>query len=73
MCVYIDLIATIMAVTLWFVDSAAALKCNGYGLKSLLAGHLEKGSVHCRGIQYVNVGGSIQFGRVQSGGANFYH
>ena len=46
MCVYIAIIAAILAVTLWCVDSAAALKCNGYGLESWLAGHLNKGSVH---------------------------
>ena len=44
---------------LWSVDSAAALKCNGYGLESLLPGHLEKGSVHWRGLWYVNVQGSV--------------
>ena len=31
------------------VDSAAALKCNGYCLDSLLAVHFSKVSVHCRG------------------------
>ena len=31
-----------MAVTLWCMDSAATLKCNGYGLESWLAGHVEK-------------------------------
>ena len=31
--------------TLWHVDSAAVLKCNGYELESLLAGHLVKDSV----------------------------
>ena len=46
MCVYIAIIATILAVMLWHVDSAPALKCKGSGLKSWLAGHLEKGSVH---------------------------
>ena len=28
---------------------AAALKCNGYGFESLLAGYLHKGCVHWRG------------------------
>ena len=48
MCVYIAIISKILAVTLWRVDSAAALKCRRYELESLLAGHLEKGSVHWR-------------------------
>ena len=42
MCVFIAIIAIILAVTLWFMDSAADLKCNGYGLNSLLAGHLTR-------------------------------
>ena len=41
------MIATILAV-LWCVDSAAALKCNGYGLESSAAGHLDKDGVHWR-------------------------
>ena len=49
MCVYIALIATTLAVMLWHVDSGVALKSNDYGLKSLLARHLHKGSVHWRG------------------------
>ena len=48
-CVYIAIFATIPQVMQWHMDSAPALKCNGYGLKSWLAGHLEKGSVHWRG------------------------
>ena len=39
------------------MDSAAALKCIGYGFESSLAGHLDKGSVHWRGARYVNVWG----------------
>ena len=31
------------------MDGAAALKCNGYRLKSSLTGYLDKGSVHWRG------------------------
>ena len=42
MCTYIAIIATILAMTLWCMDSAAALKCNGYRLESLLAGNLDK-------------------------------
>ena len=49
MCVYIAIIATILQVTQWRVDSAPALKRYGYRLESWLAGHLEKGCVHCRG------------------------
>ena len=48
MCVYIAVIAIILAVMLWQVDSAAALKCNGYRLESLSAGHLDKGSAYWR-------------------------
>ena len=46
MCVYIAIIAKILQVMLQRVDSAPALKCNGYELESWLAWHLEKGSVH---------------------------
>ena len=46
MCVCLAIVDVILQVTLWHVDSAPALKCNGYKLKSWLAGHLEKGSVH---------------------------
>ena len=49
-CVYIAIIARILAVMLRRMDRAAALKCNDYGLESLLAGHLAKGSVHWRGL-----------------------
>ena len=38
-----------LAVMLWHVNSATALKCNGYGMESLLAQHLDKGSVPWRG------------------------
>ena len=57
MCVYIAVIATILAMILWHVDCAAALKCNDYRLESWLAGHSDKGSV--------------QHGKVYAGGANF--
>ena len=40
----------------------AALQCNGYGLKSLLAWHLDKGSVHWREGWYVNVQSSVHWG-----------
>ena len=46
MCVYIAITAAILRMTLRPMDSAAALKCNGYGLESWLAGHLHKGSAH---------------------------
>ena len=32
MCVYTAVVATILQVTLWHLDSAPVLKCNGYGL-----------------------------------------
>ena len=48
MCVYIAIIASSLQVTLWCMDGAAALKCNGYRLKSSLARHLQKGSIHWR-------------------------
>ena len=38
----------IASVTLWRVDSAAALKWNSNGSEYWLAGHLDKGSVHWR-------------------------
>ena len=43
---YAVIITTILVVTLWCVDSATALKCNGSELEALLAGHFAKGSVH---------------------------
>ena len=49
MCIYIAMITTVLSVMLWHADSTVALKCNGYGLESWLAGHLEKGCVHWRG------------------------
>ena len=48
-CVYIAIFTRILAVILWHVDSAATLKCNVYRLEPLLAGHLDKDSVHWRG------------------------
>ena len=41
MCAYIALIAIILAVILWCIDNAAALRCNGYEFESLLTGLLE--------------------------------
>ena len=45
------------------MDSAAALKCNGCGLESFLAGHFGKGSVHLgfEHVEYVNVRGSVHW------------
>ena len=78
MCVYIAIILTILAVTQWHMGRAAALKCNGYK-ESWQAGHLDKGSVHCRGAWYVNVGDSVHWedtvwGSVQvyTGGTKFF-
>ena len=51
MCIQINIIAMILAVTLWCVDSGAALKCNDDGLESLLTGQFEKSSKHWRGGQ----------------------
>ena len=43
LCVFIlPLFAIILQVTLWHVDSAPALKCNGYKIESWLAGHLTR-------------------------------
>ena len=61
MCVYIAIIATILAVRLWLLNSATALKYNDYGLESTLEGHLNKGRVHWRGAQYVNIQGSVNW------------
>ena len=66
MCVYIAIIAIILQVTLWCMDSTPALKWNGYRLESRLARHLVKGNVHWRGeAWYVNVRSSVQCGGVQ--------
>ena len=35
-----------MAVMLWSIDSATALKYNGYRIESLLIEHMDKGTVH---------------------------
>ena len=43
MCVYIVIIVTNLAVTLWRVDSPADLKYNCYWLESSVAGRLDKG------------------------------
>ena len=48
LCVYKAIIATILQVTLWCMDSAPALKCHGYRLEAWLVGQLEKGHVHWR-------------------------
>ena len=44
--VYIVMIARILAVTVWCMDSVAALECNGFRFESWLTGHLDKGSVN---------------------------
>ena len=48
MCVYTATIATILAVTLWHIDSEAALKYNDYKLNFSLARRLDKGSAQWR-------------------------
>ena len=68
---YIAIIATILAVTLWYMDSAAALKCNDYTLESLLTGYLDKDSVHWRGGQYMNVWSSAHWEGRYTGDASF--
>ena len=60
MCICIAKIAIFLAVMLLHVDSAAALKCNGYDLKSLLAEHLRQWQCTLLGAWYVNVLGSVQ-------------
>ena len=42
MCVLIAVIVIILAEIMWCMDSAATLRCSGYGLESLLTGHLDK-------------------------------
>ena len=66
-CVYIAIIATILPVLLWCMDSAPALKCNGNVLESWVAGHLDKEA------QCENVWGSVQCVEVHTGGANFFN
>ena len=58
---HIVIIANVLAVMLWRIDSVAALKCNGYRVKSLVVGHLDKGNVHWKGAWYVNVRGSVHW------------
>ena len=50
----------ILAVTLWHVDSAAALKYHSYELEPSLAGHLDKGSIHWMGSWYMDVWDCVQ-------------
>ena len=57
--VNIAIIATILAVILWRMDSAATLKSNGYGLKSLPGWALRERQ--WRGVQYVNRTGSVHW------------
>ena len=68
MCVYVAIIATILLTILRHVDSAAALKYNGYRLVSWLAEHFEKSIVHWKETQYVNVWGSVHWKGVYSVG-----
>ena len=42
MCIYIVIIAKILQVMLWCMDTVPVLKCGGYGLESWLAGHFER-------------------------------
>ena len=43
--VYKAIIARILAVMLWRMNSASSLKCNGSKFESSLSGYLDKGSV----------------------------
>ena len=49
MCVCIAIMAMLLQVMLCHMDSAPALKYNGKGLASWMAGHLRKGNVHWKG------------------------
>ena len=60
MCVYIAIIATILSVTLWRIDSEPALKCNSYRLKSLLCWGQRERQCALEG-RYVNVWGSVHW------------
>ena len=53
------------------MNHPAASKCNGYGLESLLAGYLDKGSLHCRDpvCEFL---GSVHWEGVKIGSANFF-
>ena len=59
----IVIIAIFLAVTLWRVEGAAALKCNGYRLESPLAEHLDKGIVKWRGSLVCECTGKCITGR----------
>ena len=67
--VFIAVIATILAVMLWHVDSVASLQFSGYELKSWLAGHLIKG-VYTVGGRCVNARWCTQGENVQCKGAH---
>ena len=62
------IIAIILALTLRCMDSTAPLNGHGYRLESLLAMHLDKGCIHWREAQYVNVWGSVHWKGVYSVG-----
>ena len=69
MCVYIAIIANILLMTLWRVDSASALKC--YGLQAgILAGRAlrEKQCTLEREARYMNVQDSVHWEGVYSVG-----
>ena len=65
------------SVTFWCMDSASALKCNGYKRESLQAEHLGKGSIYwkwslvCECMGQCTLGGSVQCGGVKTGGGHF--
>ena len=55
------------------MNCAAALKCNGYGMEPLLAGYLEKGSIHKRGLVCECTGLCTLGASVHCGGVNFFN
>ena len=65
MCVYIAIIATIVQLMLWRMDSAPALKCNDYRLESRIARQLEKSKCTLeREVWYVNIWHSVHWEEV---------
>ena len=55
MCIYVAIIAIILAVMLWSMDSVTALRCNG-----IFDGRaLSQTQCTLEGAQYVNVQGSV--------------
>ena len=49
---------------LWLVDNAAVYKCIGYRFEPLLAGCLDKCKAHLKEDWYVNMWGSVHWGKI---------